>query len=129
MQQSTVDSYKTSLINLSATTATVANLASIQTIISDLETSRNLAISQQSPAESSSYLLLMMQSNILNAIITSAKLIDCYNDYDNVIANEPDIEIKKTLIENKQAFYETLKSSLCSCQFFENIISIIKFIK
>ncbi len=128
MQQTTIDSYETNLLSLMNISPTVANLSTVQTLAAGLDTDRNLAISQQNETEQQNYLINMLQSNILNCIIKSGKLIECYNDYDDVIANEPDVEAKRALIEAKQLLKETLKTEMDACPFFKHIKNISKFV-
>lgn len=128
MQQQTIDSYETNLMNLMNITPSVANLSTVQTLATNLDTFRNLAISQQNETEQQNFLIMMLQSNILNCILKSGKLIECYNNYDDAIANEPDIEAKSALIEAKQALKESLKTQMDACPFFKHIKNISQFV-
>ena len=129
MEQTTINSYETNLINLMNIAPSVANLSNVQTLATNLDTYRNLAISQQNEVEQQNFIIMMLQSNVLNCILKSGKLIECYYDYDNVIANEPDIQIKATLIESKQLMRETLKTQMTACPFFKYIKNISQFVR
>ena len=101
MQQTSIDAYETSLLNLLNTTATKANLATIQQYASDLETNKSQVISEQNATEQSGHLISMLENDVFNCIIKSGKLIQCYNDYDNVIATETIPDVKASLTEEK----------------------------
>lgn len=127
MQQTSIDTYNTSLISLLGINKVADNTSAIQTQIDAIATNRTNVIEEQNATESNNYTIQLIQDETYNSIVRFGSLARCYYDYSNKIANAADID-KPTHIASQQALRNTLNTELANNSFGCYLKCLLKFI-
>lgn len=127
MQQIDIDKYESDLINFLAIDTSITSATTIQTKINEIETDRQTVLSQQNTSEARENVVSVLRNEDYNKILLWGTYCKSYYEYNNKIADEPDVDLKNTLIEEKQALQNTICGSIQNDDYLLNLAYLIKF--
>ena len=127
MQQLDIDKYESDLVAFLNVDVTNTSVATIQTKITEIETDRQTVLAQQNTSEIRDNVISILRNEDYNKILLYGVYCKSYYEYNNKIANEPDVDLKTILIEEKQALQNTICGLIGNDDYLTNLFYLIKF--
>jgi len=129
MQQIDIDKYESDLVAFLNINVSNTPVSTIQTKITEIETDRETVLAQQNASEIRDNVISILRNEDYNKILLYGVYCKSYYEYNNKIANEPDIELKSVLIEEKQDLRNTISLGIQNDDYLLNLFYLIKFME
>jgi len=128
MNPTDITNYQTTLTSLMATPDIVANIPTIQTLLTQLATAQQTVLAEQTSTDQINNAVQLIRDIQFNTIINYAKLITAYYEYDTEIAAASDPDTQVALITAKQTLKTSIASQLRSDRFGSYMLNLFTFL-